>query len=86
LYAGFPGGLVIPCLEPVLITTLGFSWCSIDCTGRGQGHTKGVCLPQRSMAVDVGSTTHRREMKIFRPWKYSRRIGSLRHLTCTNVC
>jgi len=36
------GGLVIPCLEPVLITTLGFSWCSIDCTGRGQGHTKGV--------------------------------------------
>jgi len=36
------GEFEIPCLEPVLITTLGFSWCNIDCTGRGQGHTKGV--------------------------------------------
>lgn len=23
LYAGFPGGLVIPCLEPVMITAVG---------------------------------------------------------------
>lgn len=40
------GGLVTPCFEPVLITTLGFSWCNIDCAGRGQGH-QGRCLPQR---------------------------------------
>ena len=30
LYAGFPGGLVIPCLEPVMIIEVGFE--AVECS------------------------------------------------------